>query len=99
MKIPMLQSIAPWLWAPVLSPLIKLTLEKFVHKWLSSPLRMCAFNIGVFLSMTLLERAYTRSNHALQKPKDAWFVRLTPEVIDWIRTVLNNPTQTSTAAS
>lgn len=92
-KLPMLQSVAPWLFDPILSPTFRFALEKCGVKWLSTPLRMCAFNSGVFLLSALgikAYTAYTNSNYAVLQPKQAFFVRLTTEAIDWIKTVLNN---------
>lgn len=90
-KLPILQSIAPWLVDPIFSPSLRFALEKFGYRWLSSPLRMCIFNTASTLLCSLAGKAgaaYENSNYALRKPKKAWFVRLTPDVIHWIQSKL-----------
>lgn len=92
-KLPILQSIAPWLYDPFISPSLRFSLERFGVTWLSSPLRMCVFNSGVALLLMVGNTAYAayrNSQYALKKSKAALFVRITPEVINWIEGVMRS---------
>lgn len=90
-KLPLLQTISPWLVDPIIAPTLRFGLEKFGCRWLSSPLRMCAFSTLELVLSTLAGKAYaayTTSPNALKKPQKTLFVHITPAVINWIDSVL-----------